>query len=509
MRLATLIDGLNVSCEGFDPGAVDVTHVTERSGEVRAGSLFIARRGERVDATRFVPEAIRAGAIAVLSDLACGSIEGGRVIRTGELARVTAVVAERFFGEPSKALKVAGVTGTNGKTTVAHAIRHILNQDRRACGLIGTVETDDGTHAVASSLTTPFAIDLSRGLGRMVDAGCTGAIIETSSHALAQERVAAVRFDVGVFTNLSGDHQDFHGSMEAYADAKAMLFAALGSDGVAVVNGDDPWCERVVAGTGARVVRCGLRVRGTDISSSRVDSHVEVVERSLDGLTVALSGPFGELHIRSALLGGYNAMNLLQGACAAHAMGATGELIQSGLESFAGVCGRLERVGDSPAVFIDFAHTDDALRATIDGLRRAMGGDRRLIVVFGCGGDRDTSKRARMGRVACLGDVGVLTSDNPRTEDPMRIIEQVRAGMDDGTPTLVVPDRREAIFRAVDVARPDDVVLIAGKGHEREQILPDGKGGVRRIAFDDATVAREAIVHAQSTRLGACGIELT
>ncbi len=507
MRLATLLDGLAVSCEGFDPGAIGITSVTERSGEVVAGTLFVARAGGRVDARRFVPEALQRGASAVLSDLGCPG--AGPVVRTGDLARATAVVGERFFGEPSKSLTLCGVTGTNGKTTVAHVIRHILNQDSRTCGLIGTVETDDGVRSEASSLTTPFAIDLSRGLRRMVDAGCSRAVIETSSHALAQGRVAAIGFDVGVFTNLSGDHQDFHGSMEAYADAKAGLFERLGSGGFAIVNADDAWAERVAGGTRAHVVCCGA-VPENARREDPLDARVEVVESSLAGLVLRMAGPFGELTVRSAMLGGFNAMNLLQAACAAHAMGANAEQIRIGLESFGGVAGRLQRVSDAPAVFIDFAHTDDALHATIEGLRGAMAhaaahAERRLIVVFGCGGDRDRSKRARMGRVACLGDIAVLTSDNPRTEDPMRIIEDVREGMEAAAQTFVVADRREAIARAIGLARAQDVALIAGKGHEREQILPDGCGGVHRVAFDDAEVAREAL--GLTARFDSCGVE--
>ncbi len=496
MRLAKLLDGLGVSWGGVDPGAIDVALVTERSDEVGPGSLFIARCGEKTDARRFIPDAVKAGASCVLSDLSCPTPEGVCLVRVDDLARVTAVVAERFFGEPSRALKVAGITGTNGKTTVAHAIRHILNQDRRTCGLIGTVETDDGVSCLRSKLTTPFAIDLSRGLRGMVDAGCTRAVVETSSHALSQGRVAAIGFDVGVFTNLSGDHQDFHGSMEAYADAKAILFAGLDSDGVAIVNADDPWCERVVGGCGASVVRCSAGAREPEASEGDVASGnawVRVVSSSLDGLVMLMAGPFGTFEVRSSLIGSFNAMNLLQASCAAYALGASREQICLGLASFGGVRGRLERVSNAPAVFVDFAHTDDALRAAIEGLRRAMREDQRLIVVFGCGGDRDRTKRARMGRAACAGDVVYLTSDNPRTEDPMRVIEDVREGMDDRAAVFVEPDRRDAIFGAIREARAEDVVLLAGKGHELEQIVPDGNGGVRRIAFDDAEVAREAV----------------
>lgn len=503
MRLGELIAGLEVRADAWHGGGlcpawpdVEIADLCERSGDARAGTLFVARVGTRVDGRGLIPEVVRRGASAVLVEgdgtLAIPREEIGSAVllRTGNLARATALLGERFFGEPGRRLRLIGITGTNGKTTVAHGVRHVLREGGIACGLIGTVETDTGAEVRASSLTTPFAIDISRDLRAMVDAGCSACVMEVSSHALAQGRCDALRFEVGVYTNLSGDHLDYHGTMDAYARAKAGLFSRV--TGAAILNADDAYAgvmEGAIRG-GVRIVRCG----------QGWDADVRTVRAGLSGMDLELRGPVGIARVRSEMIGAHNAMNLLQIAYCAHEMGVGDGVIARAIESFVGARGRLERVGESPAVFVDFAHTDAALAAVIASLRGAMDGtDGRLIVVFGCGGDRDRTKRPRMGRAACSADVAIVTSDNPRSEDPLAIIEQVREGMDGRE--IVEADRRRAIERAIAMARAGDVVLIAGKGHEREQILPDGRGGVVRTAFDDAGVAREAL----AARGGAIG----
>lgn len=497
MRLDQLVSGLPI--DPPLPGDLPhITDLTERSHEVGPGSLFVARRGMRHDGRAFAEAALRAGAAAVLTDDAdLAARSGGQALLTRDLPRATALLAERFFGEPSKSLTVVGVTGTNGKTTIAHALRTLLDASGRRCGLIGTIETSDGRRSHDSALTTPFAIDLSRALAKMVEADCAAAVLEVSSHALAQGRVAAIDFDAGVYTNLSGDHLDFHKTMDAYARAKSLLFRRLPASGVAVVNAADPWVEQVVGATRARRIACDLAPPAGAATVAREHAPTaHVLQESLDGLDVLLRGPWGDLALRTPLLGAHNAMNLLQAVATAHALGADREALIDGLRQIEPPAGRLQRVNPAskPAVFVDFAHTDDALARSIDALRRVKGRG-QLAVVFGCGGDRDATKRPRMGAVAAAADRIIITSDNPRTEDPQAIIREVFDGIPAAARTRAgaVERREDAIETAILGAADGDVVLIAGKGHEREQILPDGAGGTVRRPFDDAEAARAAL----------------
>lgn len=479
MRLDTLIEGLGIRLLRGDAHA-RIADICERSQKVREGSLFIARSGARVDGRSLVPEAIARGCVGVLVEDPSGvEVPGGVCLLRGhDLIRTGALLAQRFFGQPSRRLRVVGITGTNGKTTVAHALCHLLAHAGTPCGLIGTVETRDGSGVRRSGLTTPMGIELARSMASMVDRGIRVCAMEVSSHALVQGRVAGVRFAQGVFTNLSGDHLDFHGTMERYADAKRLLFDGLDSDALAVVAHDDPWSAHMLGRCAARVMRCG----------ARGDARVRIASESLDGMALVLDGPWGTVCARTGLIGAHNAMNLLQACCCAHGLGVDADSLCAGIASFAGVPGRLERIAPDARIFVDFAHTDDALARVIASLRRVMDGG-RLIVVFGCGGDRDRSKRARMGRAACGADVCVLTSDNPRSEDPMRIIEDTLVGMERSR-TIVEADRARAIERAIAMADEDDVVLIAGKGHEREQITRGPDGSLVRRPFDDGEVAR-------------------
>ncbi len=487
MRLDTLIEGLGVRLLRGDLRG-RISDISERVEEVRRGTLFLARAGASFDARVLIPEAVERGCAGVLVEEATGvEVPDGVCLLQGQdLIRTGALLAQRFFGEPSRRLQVVGITGTNGKTTVAHVLCHLLDRAGIRCGLIGTVETRDGTPPRRSTLTTPMGIDLARSLSGMVRAGIRACAMEVSSHALVQGRTAGVRFRQGVFTNLSGDHLDYHGTMERYADAKRRLFDGLASDALAVINGDDRWSAHMVARCAARVIRCG----------EEHEARVRILHESLDGLDLILCGRWGEFRVRTRMIGAHNAMNLLQACCCAHGLGVDGGALRSGIASLTGVPGRLERVAPGVRVFVDFAHTDDALGRVIASLRRAMEGG-RLIVVFGCGGDRDRSKRPRMGRAACGADLCVLTSDNPRSEDPMRIIEDTLSGMDRSR-TIVEPDRRRAIERALAQAGPEDVVLIAGKGHECEQIARAEDGTLVRTPFDDRCIARRVLSHASA-----------
>lgn len=506
MRLGELIQGLGVRLVSGDAD-VRICDLTEDSRTVVPGSLFVARSGLVDDGASFVAEAIEAGASAILAaSPAPRGVARCRVpVCVAENpALASALLAERFYGHPSARLDVVGVTGTNGKTTVTHLVRQFLRTAGVRCGLIGGVEVDDGVGVAPAVLTTPPAIEISRTLAIMVEAGCRAAAVEVSSHGLSQHRVAGVRFRVGVFTNLSGDHQDYHGDMDTYAAAKATLFEQLEAGALAVVHDDDPGATRMIRDCRARVVRCTARA---DAPAGAGWARVRVLASGLDGLRVRLTGPWGVVTGRTPLVGAHNAMNLLQACVAAHELGLHAEDLAVALPRLCTASGRLERVLDpqhpealnqnqGPMVFVDFAHTDDALRRTLESVRAGMRDASRLWVVFGCGGDRDRTKRPRMGAVASeLGDEVVVTSDNPRTEAPGAIIDAILAGIPASARarTHVHADRERAIAHAVRSARVGDVVVIAGKGHEREQILPDGRGGVVRRPFDDRLVARHAL----------------
>ncbi len=521
MNIGELIEGLGIAAADGAARAVRVCDVTEDSRTVLPGSLFIARRGEKSDGRAFVADAVAAGAVAVLTDdpaLAAPPPPKGHapvaVLRAGDLELATAQIGERFYGDPSSRLTVLGVTGTNGKTTTTFLVHQVLNALGIRCGLMGTVVIDDGTEVAPASLTTPPALEISRTLARMHEAGCVAAVLEVSSHALHQRRVGATRFAGAVFTNLTGDHLDYHRTMDDYAAAKAMLFAALPPEGAAVVNAADPWHGRMLRDCRARVVRCLETVRAERADAPEGCCRAAIRAMSRSGMELNLAGPWGHTSVRVPLVGAFNASNALQAAALVHAVfGGTGEddvsftTIAQALSRCRPPPGRLEPVtapGAEITVLVDYAHTDDALRTVLATTREALGapagadGRAELWCVFGCGGDRDATKRPRMGAAAAaLADRVVVTSDNPRTENPRAIIGQIIDGIPPEAQTRVQiePDRAAAIHLAVRSAPPGSVIVIAGKGHEDYQILPDpdrpGQTVTRR--FDDREVAREAL----------------
>jgi UDP-N-acetylmuramoyl-L-alanyl-D-glutamate--2,6-diaminopimelate ligase len=451
-------------------------------------------------------DAAQAGATAILTDEAEAAAVGEAcpqvaIVAAADVPRAAALLAERFYGNPSSKLDVVAVTGTNGKTTTTWLLWQLMNAAGRRCGLIGTVVIDDGRETARAMMTTPPAIEMSRTLASMVEAGCVAVTLEASSHALDQKRVEAVSFDVACFTNLTQDHLDYHGTMERYAAAKARLFEMLPKDGRALVNVGDPFWERMVRDCRAEVVRCRAGVEG------EADWRVEILSETLDGMRVRLTGPSrggagrgGDAAIEALvpLIGSYNAMNLLQAVASASALGLSADEIRAGLAGVSAPPGRIERVSDQRDdvhVFVDYAHTEDGLHSVLRAVA-AVRGSGRMWVVFGCGGDRDRTKRPKMGAAAAAhGDVVVVTSDNPRTERPGDIIDMVLAGIPESQreKVTVQADRARAIRHAVTGAAPGDVVVIAGKGHETEQILPDGRGGMMSVHFDDREVAREAL----------------
>lgn len=550
MDLGELIAGLGVRAAGTSPVApagVRICDITDDSRTVLPGSLFIARVGTKFDGREFIADALAAGAVAILSNrdgikLPAGSRYGAGAIPlmiAEDLPPVAAAMAERFYGYPTSKLDLIGVTGTNGKTTIAHLVHQILCSAGKRCGLIGTVMVDDGVSVGPATLTTPPALELSRTFGVMVEAGCEAAVMETSSHALDQCRVASLKYDIGIFTNLTGDHLDYHGTMESYAAAKARLFESLPEAGWAIVNDSDAWTERMLRDCRARVVRCRVSEGGsalragagvqqstqTSASSSQNDARTAdrrstlceatIESMTMSGTRVTFAGPWGEFSATIRVVGLHNVMNALQAVAACWALGVSADQLSRQIVQASAPPGRLEPVTgprDPFTVLVDYAHTDDALRKVMTAVQPLVprGGEGeesgRLCVVFGCGGDRDRTKRPRMGAAAAeIADVVVVTSDNPRTERPSEIIDGILSGIPgiERHKVQVEVDRRRAIRKVIEQAQPGDVILIAGKGHETEQILPDGRGGTIRQHFDDCEVAREALAELRMQRKAA------
>ena len=508
MRLDQLISGLGITnaTPGVDLSTIRICDVTEDSRTALPGSLFIARSGTRDDGMRYVGPAVECGSVAILTDHALvGKVQlpdrsKVAVLGCDDPVLTSAIVAERFYGEPASKLVCAGITGTNGKTTITHLTHQLVEAAGVRCGLIGTVEIDDGRERSRASMTTPPALELSRTMATMVEHGCRAMVMEVSSHALDQQRTGAVRFDAAAFANLTGDHLDYHKTIEHYQQSKAKLFSSLKADGMAAIVGDDEHARLMVDActNGASVLRCGF---------GSGDSSVEVLEESIAGSRLGLNTPMGRFEALVPVIGAYNAMNILQSVLLAQAilirLGQAETNIRSAIErALPGLVlplGRLEHCEsseDDVVVMVDFAHTDDALRSALGGVKAVLDRGSSLWCIFGCGGDRDETKRPRMGRVVSeLADHVVISSDNPRTESPSSIINQVLTGIDvnQRDKVRVQADRAQAIEDTILSAAPGDVIVIAGKGHETEQILPDGEGRTRTVHFDDREHARSAL----------------
>jgi UDP-N-acetylmuramoyl-L-alanyl-D-glutamate--2,6-diaminopimelate ligase len=467
-----------------------VQAITDDSRAVTAGSLFVAVKGERVDGHGFVEQAIKAGAVAVIaqSPVASGPIPFALV---ADSRKALGLLGSRFYRDPSTRLKMIGVTGTNGKTTTTYLCKSLLEGLGRRVGLIGTVGYQIGQETFPASHTTPGALDLQQLLAKMVESGLNAAVMEVSSHALALDRTSGCEYDVAVFTNLTQDHLDFHHTMDEYFEAKLRLFTGLAGGQKtgkrAIVNLDDPRGNAIRAASPVQVWGYAIQ--------NQADLKAEQVRLSLAGTTFTAATPAGSFTIESRLVGEHNVYNMLGAIGVALHDGATIDQIREATIHIANVPGRFEQVscGQDFTVVVDYAHTEDALVRLLTAAQ-ALKTD-RIITVFGCGGDRDRGKRPKMGCAAVeYSDVVVLTSDNPRTEDPMAILRDVEVGVRDALARRshvqyhLVPDRREAIGAAIREAHRGDMVLIAGKGHEDYQII-----GTKKLHFDDREVAREAI----------------
>jgi len=463
-----------------------VKSLTADSRTVGAGSCFVAVPGGRVEGRLFIDDAVRRGAAVVISDRDPGvpSSVGAIVVRDvpSALARLAAAFYGFARGQPHHAMQLVGVTGTNGKTTTCMLLQSILQAAGYTTALLGTIRYDLAGETLEAPWTTPPAVELYGHLARAARRGATHAVMEVSSHSLQQSRCLGHRFRCAVFTNLSGDHLDYHGSAQAYADAKRKLFDHLDEAAWAVVNADDPMSDHMLSRCTAASLRYGIQ--------RLADVMADIEDERLDGTRFRLRVPRDSCSIRLRLTGRHAVANALAAAAAGQALGIGLDTIRNGLEAVALVPGRLQRV-DCPhrdvTAFVDYAHTDDALVKVLAALRPLTRG--RLICVFGCGGDRDRSKRPRMARaVAAVADLAIVTSDNPRTESPDAIIAEICTGfaIEQRCNVEIEPDRRTAIRRAIEAARDGDTVLIAGKGHENYQIV-----GTTKRHFDDVETAAE------------------
>ncbi len=465
-------------------GNLDITidGLANDSRAVASDGCFFAIAGEQADGHLFIDKAVQHGATAVVCTSPPETTPPGlaALVTVTDVRAALAEAAGVFFDHPSRALKLVGVTGTNGKTTTAFLLHHVLTALGEKTGLIGTIEVRIGERRVEATHTTPDALALNALLREMADDGCTSCAMEVSSHALVQQRVRGQRFAAAVFTNLTHDHLDYHGSAEAYRDAKASLFAGLAEDAVAIVNRDDAAWRTMVEGSAARTVTYGVSGPGP-----AADIPFEVEENAPDGLRLRLDGEVR----RFRLAGAFNAYNLTAAYAVGRALGHDKDDVLDALATAPPVPGRLEtiRAEDGTVAVVDYAHTPDALENVLRTVRDMMPDDATLICVFGCGGDRDRTKRPEMGEIAeRLADRVILTNDNPRTENPDAILAEIRAGMAKPEAAAVVPDRAEAIRRALAEATPGDVIVIAGKGHERYQIV-----GTDKRHFDDREQVRQ------------------
>ncbi len=501
MELRKILEGVEIKKLRGDP-LQEITGIAYHSKRMEEGFLFAAIRGLEFDGHQFIGEAVERGAKALLMEEG-EEVPNRTMIIVPNSRQALARVSSNFYGNPSSKVKLIGITGTNGKTTTTYLLESIFKKAGYSVGVIGTINTRFGQKTIAAANTTPESLDLQRILWEMVKEGTSHVIMEVSSHGLDLDRVLGCQFDGVIFTNFTSDHLDYHKTLEHYFESKRKLFAdALTKSQkpgrFAVTNADDPRGGEMVRGIDLPAIRYGL--------SSSCDVSADQVVSTFEGLSCRMRTPRGEFTVRSKLMGGFNLYNILAAVATGIGMEIPLEAIKNGVEELEGVSGRLEKVRNQKRmnVIVDYAHTHDALERVLLGLR-SIQRDGKMITVFGCGGDRDRTKRPLMGEVAGrYSDLAILTSDNPRTEDPLAIMDEVEKGLkslplkewhrdDVGSwrskkGYLKVPDRREAIRIAIGLAQPLDTVLIAGKGHEDYQII-----GKKKFPFDDRVEAKKAL----------------
>ncbi|MCA9395460.1 MAG: UDP-N-acetylmuramoyl-L-alanyl-D-glutamate--2,6-diaminopimelate ligase [Candidatus Omnitrophica bacterium] len=482
MKLKDLIDGIYAGPLALHYHDLEVAGISSDSRKVDPNEIFVALRGEQFDGRQFIPSAIAHGARIIVTDDAPAGVPGedACVLNVADTNSFLRQIAERFYGNPSRRVNVVGITGTNGKTTISYLVESILHRAQEECGVVGTVNYRVGRQVYPAVNTTPGFLENQRLLYELAEQNIRYCVMEVSSHALVQSRVDNIQFKAAVFTNLTQDHLDYHGTMENYFAAKSRLFELVREDGVCCVNVDNDYGRRLYQQLSQHVMTFGL--------NPRAEIHATDIRYSVRGTEFLLVTPHGEVRIVTPLLGEFNVSNILAAVCVGFHEGICLEAIHQGIEDLQCVPGRLESVESDRdyEILIDYAHTPDALRNVLAALRRVS--PRRIILVFGCGGDRDRGKRPLMGRIAAAGaDKIIVTSDNPRTEDPAQIIAEVESGMKGGDYEVVV-DREQAIARGLNIAGEGDIVLIAGKGHEDYQVLGD-----RRIDFNERSVVRKVL----------------
>jgi UDP-N-acetylmuramoyl-L-alanyl-D-glutamate--2,6-diaminopimelate ligase len=519
MKLNELLQGVEVQ-EIVGDTHREISGIAYHTQQVEKGFLFAALRGQEVDGHRFIGEALRKGAEAVIVEEIAEGPHNGTMILVPNSRQALARVSSNFYGSPSSQLRLIGITGTNGKTTTTYLLESIFKEAGYRVGVIGTINYRFGGNVVPAPNTTPESLDLQRILSEMVREKVSHVIIEVSSHGLDLDRVFSCHFDGGIFTNLTQDHLDYHGTMGNYFASKKRLFSdiLMKSSKVnrfAITNHDDPHGGAIVEGMTVPVLRYGL--------NPPCEVFADQISSTFEGLSCRVRTPKGDCIIQSRLIGGFNLYNILAAVAAGIAMAIPLGIVKDGVEALEGVSGRFERVENRKGIhlIVDYAHTHDALERVLLGLKRVLAGinvqesagsvsarEGKIITVFGCGGDRDRTKRPLMGQIVGKhSDLAILTSDNPRTEDPLAIMEEVVKGFEtidlralspgeveswrSRRGYLMIPDRREAIRKAIRLAQISDAVLIAGKGHEDYQII-----GKKKFPFDDRVEARKALEEA-------------
>ena len=491
MQLSQLLSNLeNYQLKVEHPNLdAEVKGVTTNSHATTNGDVFIGMPGTRVDGGEFWQSALQQGAIAaIVSKNAAKKVpptDEDCVIIVDEIPNLCADIASEFYGNPSQKMQMVGVTGTNGKTTTTHLIEYFLHQAQKKTGLFGTLYARWQGYQKTATHTTPFAVDLQRQLAEALEAGNEAIVMEVSSHALAQKRIKGCHFDVAVFTNLTQDHLDYHQDMDDYFAAKALLFSPDYLTGTAIINYDDPYGQKLLQSLPTD------QVWSYSVNNSEADLYTSNLTYQAIGVEGILHTPVGEIKFCSPLVGQFNLANLLASVGASLKLGVSLETIANCLADFEGVPGRMERVQVSPeqdvSVIVDYAHTPDSLENLLKASRPFIPG--KMICVFGCGGDRDRTKRPLMGKIAAdLADTVVVTSDNPRTENPEQILQDILTGIASEIKPIVQIDRALAIKTAIETAQAGDGVLIAGKGHEDYQIL-----GTEKVHFDDREEARKVL----------------
>ena len=474
---------------------IEILGIHNDSRVMQQGFLFVCTKGEKLNGHQYIQQAVENGAVAVLIQEEQEHYDPNiTYIYVPDTGKAASIIVDAFYQSPTSKLNLIGVTGTNGKTTTTNLIDHLLTHHKRATGVVGTIEIRYPGFREEAKLTTPLCYDLQASFKQMVDAGVEYAVMEVSSHALDLGRIHGCNFKTAVFTNLTQDHLDYHHTMEEYGEAKGLLFAQLGNHyenlKYAVLNADDPWSEKYKRKTAAQIISYGIKA----------EAEVRAVDIQIDatGTSFTLITPMGQTRIRTALIGRFNVYNLLAAICAVLPEGLSLDEIQEACEQIHGVEGRFEAVvqGQPFAVVVDYAHTPDSLENVLKTARQLQ--PNQLICVVGCGGDRDRTKRPIMANKAIeLADFTYFTSDNPRTEDPVAILQDVTGHLEDDGKHATVVNRQEAIEQAIASAKPNDIIIIAGKGHEKYQII-----GTVKTYFDDKEVARNKLMELGYTLQG-------